>query len=167
MKLFLITLTAVLLSGNAMAGTLVNRSSNEKLSSTCLAHDENKNCIRLELRAELESGIRIKFLEGNDLSRTYKAIDLPEPTLLLFMAPMEMGELTGSWLGLILTLPISLPIGATLDLYWVPHMISARIVDYRAVKSIRLLINSEKTKSKTISKKMFNRIVKKMNLLRS
>ncbi len=164
-KIILISaiLTALLIIGSSVsnAGTLINHSTGVQLSTTCIAYDANNECTKLELT----NGERTKIVEGYGLvPYGYRGLDVPEIFNYTATVPFAVGLLTESILIMIITTPITVPVGLAIDIVRSPVTITKKIIDQRRIRLIGYLFETEKNRTKTISNKRFAGVARALNM---
>ncbi len=157
-------LLSALSSAPAIAGTLINRAQGTQLSSTCLSHDQSNTCVKLEVRADLTSGVETIVLERQALDPNSYPGNTPSFIYYTLEFPFMILKATESVAITVYTAPVSMPAGFVVDVMRSPVVVTKKIIDQRKINLIAFLFDTEIEKSKTVSTKAFYGVVSALGM---
>jgi hypothetical protein len=162
----IITVIILVLSFNIFAGSITNKTTDEKITVTCL--DEVKSiCTRYEIFKELDSDTSVNYLEKSSKYFSDKDTYLLAGSTVGTIAPAIMFSW---WESKILSVPATIVVtpvtilgGIIYDVALAPVKLVRLVVEKKTNKLLKSLFRLDKEVSKKTNDKTFKRILEVLN----
>lgn len=155
---FLVALLALTMGLEASANTLVNRKTNESITSICRDYDENNECVAYNVSTNTSTSPTILYKGNIHKFRKYSKF---KKDIFKYYEVYAMEVFDTTFFAALVLTPIALTVGASVDVARLPYTLTRNAIVTLVNKKRDWAINfllKDKSDEKVISDKMFKEL---------